>query len=84
MLMVVFRIMVSQSMSLVNRRVVDADERLVESKLLEWLRFGVASWRGGKDWPLLECGGLNCGMFVEHGGRSDSLKGGVTLVRIRC
>jgi hypothetical protein len=44
MLMVLLGIMVSQSMSLLIGDVADADERLVESKLLEWLRSGAASW----------------------------------------
>jgi hypothetical protein len=53
--------------------------RLVEFKLLEGLRFGAASWRGGKDGLLLECNGLDRGMFVEDGGGFIRLNGGVTL-----
>jgi hypothetical protein len=60
MLMVLLVIMVSQSMSLLIVGVVDADERLVESKLLEWLRSGAASWCGGRGRLLLECGDIYC------------------------
>jgi hypothetical protein len=42
MLMVLLGIMVSQSMFLLIGGVADADERLVESMLLEWLRSGAA------------------------------------------
>jgi hypothetical protein len=48
-------------MSLLIGGVVDASKRLMESKLLEWLRFAnVLSWRGGREGLLLECGGLDC------------------------
>jgi hypothetical protein len=52
------------------------DERFVEPKLLEWLRSGIASWRGGRDVLLLECGSLDCCMLAEEGGGSGRLKGG--------
>jgi hypothetical protein len=58
MLMVDFGIMVSQSMFLLAERVADANERIVDSKLIEWLRFGTASWRGAKVGLLLECNSL--------------------------
>jgi hypothetical protein len=79
MLMVLLGIMVSQSISLLAGCVADAGERLVESKLSVGLRFGAASWRGGKDGLLLECDGLDCGMFVEDGGGFGRLKGGLAL-----
>jgi hypothetical protein len=47
----------------------------VESKLLEWLRSGAASWCGGRDGLLLECGDLDCCVFAEDGGGSDRIKG---------
>jgi hypothetical protein len=59
--------------------VVDARERLVESKLLEWLQSGAMSWRDGRDGLLLECGDLDCCVFVEDGGGSGRLKGDVAL-----
>jgi hypothetical protein len=61
------------------RGVADAGEGLVDSKLLEWLRFGAASWRGGRDGLLLECGDLDCCVFMEDGGGSGRLKGEVAL-----
>jgi hypothetical protein len=79
MLMVFLGIMVSQSISLLVGGVADAGERLVKSKLLEWFRSGVVSWRGGRDGLLLECGDLDCYVFVEDGGGSGRLKGGVAL-----
>jgi hypothetical protein len=79
MLLVFLGIMVSQSMSLLVGGVADASERLVESKLLEWLQSGVVSWRGGRDGLLLECGDLDCYVFMEDGGGSGRLKGGVVL-----
>ena len=55
-----------------------ADEKFVESKLLEQLRSSVASWCSG-DESLLECSGMDrCGS-AEHGGGSGHLKGGVAL-----
>jgi hypothetical protein len=74
MLMVLLEIIVSQSMSLLIGCVVDASERLVESKLLEGLRFGAASWCDGKAELLLECDSLDCGMFMEDG-RGFGLEG---------
>jgi hypothetical protein len=49
MLMVLLGIMVSQSMALLVGSVADSGERLVESKLLEWLQPGAASRRGDRD-----------------------------------
>jgi hypothetical protein len=49
MLMVFLGIMVCQFMSLLVGGVVDAADRLVESKLLEWLRSGAVSRHCGKD-----------------------------------
>jgi hypothetical protein len=54
-------------------------ERFVEPKLLEWLRSDTASWCGGRDKLFLECGRLGCCMFVDDGGGSGRLKGGVAL-----
>jgi hypothetical protein len=54
-----------QSRSLLIGGVADADERLVESKLLEWLRSGAASWCGGRGGLLLKCGDIDCCVFVE-------------------
>jgi hypothetical protein len=50
------------------------DERLAESRLLEWLQSCVLSWCGGMDELLLKCGGLDRYMF--------HLKGGLVLPRI--
>jgi hypothetical protein len=48
-------------MSLLVGGAVDASKRLIESKLLEWLRFAnVLSWRGSGEGLLLECDGLDC------------------------
>jgi hypothetical protein len=77
MLMVLVRIVVSQHMLLLAEGDAGAGERFVEPKLLERLRSGIASWRGGRDVLLLECGGLDCCIFVEEGGGSGHLKGGV-------
>jgi hypothetical protein len=79
MLMVLFGIMVSQPMLLFVGGDAGAGERFVEPKLLEWLRSGFVPWRGGGDRLLLECGGLDCCVFVEDGGGSGRLKGGVAL-----
>jgi hypothetical protein len=79
MLMVFLEIMVFQSMSMFVGGVADANERLVESKLLEWLQFGVVSWHGGRDGLLLERDDLDSYMFVKDGGGSGRLKGGVVL-----
>lgn len=79
MLMMFLGIMVSQSMPLLAGGVAGAHERLVESKLLEWLRSDAASWHGGWHGLLLECGGLDCCVFAEDGGGSVCLKGGVAL-----
>jgi hypothetical protein len=79
MLMVFLGIMVSQSMPLLVGGVADASEGLVEFKLLEWLRSDVMPWHGGKDGLLLECGDLDCYVFVEDGGGSGRLTGGVAL-----
>jgi hypothetical protein len=49
MMMVLLGIMVFQSMLLLVGGVADADKRLVESKLLKWLRSGATSWCGGRD-----------------------------------
>jgi hypothetical protein len=43
MLMVLLGIMIFQFMPLLAVRVADAGERLVESKLLEWLQSGASS-----------------------------------------
>jgi hypothetical protein len=79
MLMVLIEIMVSQPMPLLVRGDAGVDERFVEPNLLEWLRSGAASWRYGRAGRLLECGRLDCCMFVEDGGGSDLMKGGVVL-----
>jgi hypothetical protein len=79
MLMVLLGIMVSQSMLLLVGGVADVGERLVESKKLEWLRSGAASWRGARDGLLLERGGFDYCVVVEDGGGSGRLKGGVVL-----
>jgi hypothetical protein len=79
MLMVLLGIMVSQSMSLLIGGVADADERLVESKLLEWLQSGAASWCDSRGGLLLECGDIDCCVFAEDGGGSGRLKGGVAM-----
>jgi hypothetical protein len=79
MLRVLLGIMVSQSMPLLVGGVADPGQRLVESKLLEWLRSGAASWCAGRDGVLLECGDLDCCVFAEYGGGSSHLKGGVAL-----
>jgi hypothetical protein len=55
-----------------------AGERFVELKLLEWLRSDAASWRDERNGLLLECGRLDCSVFVEDGGGS-CLKGKVAL-----
>jgi hypothetical protein len=68
MLMVLVRIMVSQPMLLLVGGDAGVGERFVEPKLLERLRFGIASWRGGRDVLLLECGERDCCMFAEEGG----------------
>jgi hypothetical protein len=78
-LMVLLGIMVSQSMPLLAEGVADADERLIESKLLEWLQSTAVSQRGDKGRLLLECGGLDCCLFVEDGGESGCPKGEVAL-----
>jgi hypothetical protein len=83
MLMVFLGIMVSQFMPLLVGGVADTSERLVESKMLEWLRSNVVSCRGGKDGLLLVCGDLDCYMFVEDGGGSGRLMGGVALASDR-
>jgi hypothetical protein len=77
--MVFLGIMVSQSMPLLVGGVADVGKRLVESKLLKWLQCGAVSWCGDKDKLLLECGGLDCFLFVEDGGGSGRLKGKVAL-----
>jgi hypothetical protein len=79
MLMVLVGIMVSQPMLLFVGGDAGAGERFVEPKLLEWLRSGVAPWRDSGDRLLLECGELDCCVFVEDGGGSGRLKGGVAL-----
>jgi hypothetical protein len=78
-LMVLLGITVSQSMPLLVRGVADTNERLMESKLLEWLESGVALWRGNRDGLLLEYGGLDCCVFTEDGGGSGRLYGGVAV-----
>jgi hypothetical protein len=78
MLMVLLELMVSQSMPLLLKGVADASERLVESKM-EWLQSGAASWRVDIDVLLLECGGLDCCVFVENGGGSGRLYGMAAL-----
>jgi hypothetical protein len=65
MLMVFLGIMVSHFMPLLVGGVADASERLVDSKLLEWLRSGAVSRHGGRFGLLLECGDLDCYVFVE-------------------
>jgi hypothetical protein len=79
MLMMLFGIMVSQPMFLLVEDDAGAGERFVEPKLLKWLRSDAASWCGGKDRLLLECGRLGCCMFAKDGGGSGRLKGGVAL-----
>jgi hypothetical protein len=37
------------------------------------------SWRGGRYGLLLECGDLDCYVFLEDGGGSGRLTGGVAL-----
>jgi hypothetical protein len=69
MLMVLVGIMVSQPMLLFVGGDAGAGERFVEPKLLEWLRSVIMPWRGGRDRLLLECGGLDCCVFAEDGGR---------------
>jgi hypothetical protein len=66
-------------MHLLAGGVADASERLMESKLLEWLWFGAASWRGVRDGLFLKCGDLDCYVFAEDGGESGRWKGRVTL-----
>jgi hypothetical protein len=56
----VLGIMVSRSLLLLVGGAASTDERLVEPKQLEWLQSGAASWRGGGDGILSECGGGNC------------------------
>jgi hypothetical protein len=80
MLMALVGIMVSQPMLMFVGGDAGAGERFVEPKLLEWLRSGIAPWRGGRDRLLLECSGLECCcVFAEDGGRSGRLKGGMAL-----
>jgi hypothetical protein len=55
MLMVFLGIIISQSIPLLVGGVAGANERLVESKLFEWLQSGAMSWHGGRDGLLLEC-----------------------------
>jgi hypothetical protein len=61
------------------RRITDADERLVESKLLEWLRSDDVSRHGGRDEFLFEFGDLDCCVIAEDDGGSGCLKGGMAL-----
>jgi hypothetical protein len=75
MLMVLIGIMVSQLMLLLVGGDAGIDERFVEPTLLEWLRFGAALWRGGREGKLLECGRLDYRVFAEDGGGSGLLKG---------
>jgi hypothetical protein len=84
MLMVLVGIMVSQPMLLLVGGDAGARERFVELKLLEWFQYGSASWRGGRDGLLLECGGLDGCVFVEDSAGSGHLKGRVALTQIRC
>jgi hypothetical protein len=79
MLMVFLEIMVFQSMPLLVGGVTDASERLVESKLLEWLRYDDVSLRGDRDGLLLEYVDLDCYVLVEDCGGSGCLNGGVGL-----
>ena len=79
MLMVLVGIIVFQPMLLLVGGVADADERLVESKLLDQLRSGAVSWRGDGDGLLSECSGVDCCGSAEDGGGSGHLKGGVAL-----
>jgi hypothetical protein len=58
--MVLTGIMVSQPMLLLVAGNTAVDERFVEPKLLEWLQSGAASWHGGREGLLLECGRLDC------------------------
>jgi hypothetical protein len=81
----VLGIMVSRSLLLLIGGVTGADERLVESKLLEWLRSGTMSWCGGRDGLLLECDSGNyCWCTKEGRGFDRLIKGGVALAKIRC
>jgi hypothetical protein len=77
--MVLLGIMVSQSMPLLVGSVADSGERLVESKLLEWLQPGIASRRGDRDGLLLKCGSLDCCVVAEDGGGLGRMYGGVAL-----
>jgi hypothetical protein len=79
MLMVFLRIMVSQSIPLLVGGVADTGERLVESKLLEWLRFDAVSWHGDIYEFFLEGDDLDCCVIAEDDGGS----GGVALARVR-
>jgi hypothetical protein len=76
MSMVLVGIMVSQSMLLFVGGDAGVGERFVEPKLLEWLRSGVAPWRGGGDRLLLECSGLDCCVFAEEVGDPAALRVG--------
>jgi hypothetical protein len=71
--MVLVGIMVSQPMLLLAGGAAGTGERFVEPKLLEWLRFGAALLRCGRDGLLLECGRLDCCVFGEDGGGSGRL-----------
>jgi hypothetical protein len=77
--MVLVEIIVFQPMLLLAGGDAGAGERFVEPKLLEWFRSGAAPWCGGRVGLLLECGGLDCCMFVEDGVGFGRLKGGVAL-----
>jgi hypothetical protein len=79
MLMVLVGIIVSQPMLLLVGGDAGAGESFVETKVLGWLRSGVALWCGGRDRLLLECGRLDYCMFVEDGGGSGRLNGGMAL-----
>jgi hypothetical protein len=78
-LMVLFRIIVSQPMLMFVEGDTGTSERFMEPKLLEWLQSGVALWRGSGDRLLLEYDGLDCCVFVKDGEGFGRLKGGAAL-----
>jgi hypothetical protein len=77
MLMVFLGIMISQSMPLLIGGIVDASERFVESKLLEWLQSGcVVAAEMGCSWSVAILNATCLWETVEDPAR---LKGGVAL-----
>jgi hypothetical protein len=57
-------------MPLLAGGVADANERLVESKLVVWLRSATTSWRGSMNRLFLEWGGLDCCVLAKNDGGS--------------